>query len=80
MGSGISRAKTIRSRTHYPVCPRRVSIRLPWTRISPSWPSRPGRVTSLEAALPAEAPLGALTAQEIIVGQAEDAFCKERLT
>jgi len=29
---------------------------------------------SLEAASPAEAPLGALTAQEIILGQAEDAF------
>ena len=34
---------------------------------------------ALEAASPAEAPLGALTAQEIILGQAEDAFCKERL-
>jgi len=34
---------------------------------------------ALEAASPAEAPMGALTAQEIILGQAEDAFCKERL-
>jgi len=34
---------------------------------------------ALEAASPAEAPLGALTAQEIILGQAEDGFCKERL-
>jgi len=34
---------------------------------------------ALEAASPAEAPLGALTVQEIILGQAEDAFCKERL-
>jgi len=34
---------------------------------------------ALEAASPAEAPLGALTTQEIILGQAEDAFCKERL-
>jgi len=32
-----------------------------------------------EAASPAEAPLGTLTAREIILGQAEDAFCKERL-
>ena len=32
---------------------------------------------ALEAVSPAEAPLGALTAQEIILGQAEDAFCKE---
>jgi len=31
-----------------------------------------------EAASPAEAPMGAPTAQEIILGQAEDAFCKER--
>jgi len=34
---------------------------------------------ALDAASPAEAPLGALTAQEIILGQAEDAFCKELL-
>jgi len=34
---------------------------------------------ALEAAAPAEAPMGALTAQEIILGQAKDAFCKERL-
>ena len=34
---------------------------------------------ALEADSPAEAPLGALTAQEIILGQSEDAFCKERL-
>jgi len=34
---------------------------------------------ALEAAAPAEAPMGALTAQEIILGQAEDAFGKERL-
>jgi len=34
---------------------------------------------ALEAASPAEAPMGALTAQEIIRGQAEDTFCKERL-
>jgi len=34
---------------------------------------------ALEAASPAEAPMGALTAQEIILGQAEDVFCKERL-
>jgi len=34
---------------------------------------------ALEAASPAEAPMGALTAQEIILGQTEDAFCKERL-
>jgi len=34
---------------------------------------------ALEAASPAAAPLGALTAQEIILGQAEDAFCKERM-
>jgi len=33
----------------------------------------------LEAASPAEAPMGALMAQQIILGQAEDAFCKERL-
>jgi len=33
---------------------------------------------ALEAASPAEAPMGALTAQEIFLGQAEDAFCKER--
>jgi len=32
-----------------------------------------------EAASPAEAPMGALTAQEIIMGQVEDAFCQERL-
>jgi len=32
---------------------------------------------ALEAVSPAEAPLGALTAQEIILGQVEDAFCKE---
>ena len=32
---------------------------------------------SMEAASPAEAPMGALTAQEIILGQAEDTFCKE---
>jgi len=34
---------------------------------------------ALGAASPAEAPLGALTAIESILGQAEDAFCKERL-
>ena len=34
---------------------------------------------ALEAASPAEALMGALSAQEIILGQAEDAFCKERL-
>jgi len=34
---------------------------------------------ALEDASPAEAPMGALTAQEIILGQAEDTFCKERL-
>jgi len=34
---------------------------------------------ALEAASPAKAPMGALTAQEILLGQAEDAFCKERL-
>jgi len=34
---------------------------------------------ALEAASPAEAPMGALTAQESILDQAEDAFCKERL-
>jgi len=34
---------------------------------------------ALEAASPAEAHMGALTAQEIILGQAEDAFCKELL-
>ena len=34
---------------------------------------------ALEAASPAEAPMGALMAQEIILGQAEDAFCQERL-
>ena len=34
---------------------------------------------ALETSSPAEAPIGALTAQEIILGQAEDAFCKERL-
>jgi len=33
---------------------------------------------ALEAAWPAQAPMGALTAQEIIRGQAEDAFCKQR--
>jgi len=38
-----------------------------------------GASDALEAASPAEAPMGALTAQEIILGQAEDAFCKERL-
>jgi len=32
---------------------------------------------ALEAASPAEAPMGALTAQEITLGQAEDAFCRE---
>ena len=42
---GISRVKTIRSQTRYRVCPRRVSTRLPWTRIAPSWPSKPGRAT-----------------------------------
>ena len=34
---------------------------------------------ALEAASPADAPMRALTAQEIILGQAEDAFFKERL-
>jgi len=34
---------------------------------------------ALEAASPPEAPMWALTAQEIMLGQAEDAFCKERL-
>jgi len=34
---------------------------------------------ALEAASPAEAHMRALTAQEIILGQAEDAFCKDRL-
>jgi len=34
---------------------------------------------ALEAASPAEAPMGALKAQEIILGQAQDAFCQERL-
>jgi len=34
---------------------------------------------ALEAVSPAEAPMGPLTAQEIILGQAEDAFCQERL-
>jgi len=34
---------------------------------------------ALEAASPAEPPMGALTAREIILGQAEDAFCKGRL-
>jgi len=34
---------------------------------------------ALEAASLAEAPMGTLTAQEIILGQAEDAFCTERL-
>jgi len=34
---------------------------------------------ALEAASPAEAPMGALTAQEIILGQAEDAYCQKRL-
>ena len=34
---------------------------------------------ALEAAPPAEVPRGALTAQEIILGQADDAFCKEPL-
>jgi len=34
---------------------------------------------ALKAASPAEAPMGALTAPEIILGQTEDAFCKERL-
>jgi len=34
---------------------------------------------ALEATSPSEAPMGALTAQEIILGQAEDAFCEERL-
>ena len=34
---------------------------------------------ALEAPSPAEAPMGALTAQEIILGQAQDAFCQERL-
>jgi len=33
---------------------------------------------AFEAASPAEAPMGALTAKEIILGQAEDAFCQER--
>jgi len=33
---------------------------------------------ALEAASPSEAPMGALTAQEIFLGQAEDAFCQER--
>jgi len=33
----------------------------------------------LEAASPAEAPMGALSAQEKILGQAEDTFCQERL-
>jgi len=34
---------------------------------------------TLESASPAEAPMGALTAQEIILSQNEDAFCQERL-
>jgi len=34
---------------------------------------------ALEAVSPAEAPMGARTAQEILLGQAEDAFCIERL-
>jgi len=34
---------------------------------------------ALEAASPAKAPMGALSAQEIILCQAEDAFCQERL-
>jgi len=34
---------------------------------------------ALEGALPAKASMGALTAQEIILGQAEDAFCQERM-
>jgi len=33
----------------------------------------------VEATSPAEAPMGALKAQEIITGQAEDTFCQERL-
>jgi len=33
----------------------------------------------VEAASPPRAPMGALTAQEIILCQAEDAFCQERL-
>jgi len=35
---------------------------------------------ALDAAFPAEAPMGALSAQEIILGQADDAFCQERPT
>jgi len=34
---------------------------------------------ALAASSTAEAPIGALTAQEILLGQAEDAFCTERL-
>jgi len=34
---------------------------------------------ALEAAPPAEAPMGALPAQVILLDQAEDAFCQERL-
>jgi len=33
----------------------------------------------LQEASPKEAPMGALTAREIILGQAEDAFCQARL-
>jgi len=33
---------------------------------------------AVEAASPAEAPMGALSAQERILGQAEDAFCPNR--
>jgi len=34
---------------------------------------------ALDAASPAEAPMGALSAQEIFLGQADDAFCQDRL-
>jgi len=34
---------------------------------------------ALEAASPTEAPMGALMTREIILGQAEDAVCQERL-
>jgi len=70
--------RTVRSRTCYRVCPQRDSTRLPWTRIPvPGIETRASE--ALEAASPAEAPMGALTPQEIILGQAEDAFCQERL-
>ena len=51
----------------------------PWDKDIPDLAFETRARDSREAASPAEAPMGALTAQEIILGQAEDAFCQKRL-